>query len=114
MIWLDSVNGWRKVEWVEKVEQGELLQVQQRSWHVVEEVELNRLEKVVGDDLEVDLNKLEKVVESELNGRSVLRRCSKQTKDGLAGCCGPKPSFSRHTFLPAWLFEFMDQKRAAV
>ena len=63
---------------------------------------------------QVDLNKLEKVVESELNGRSVLRRCSKQTKDGLAGCCGPKPSFSHHTFLPAWLFEFMDQKRAAV
>ena len=42
MIWLDSVKGWRKVEWVEKVEQGELLQVQQRSWYVVEEVELNR------------------------------------------------------------------------
>ena len=82
MIWLDSVNGWRKVEWVEKVEQGELLQVQQRSWYVEEEVELNRLEKVVGDDLEVELNKLEKVVEDDLNGRSVQGWCSKQTKDG--------------------------------
>ena len=75
MIWLDSVNGWRKVEWVEKFQQGELLQVQQRSWYVEEEVELNRLEKVVGDDVEVGLNKLVKVVESELNGRSVFRRC---------------------------------------
>ena len=42
MIWMDSVNGWRKVEWVEKVEQGELFQVQQCSWYVVEEVELRR------------------------------------------------------------------------
>ena len=75
MIWLDSVNGWRKVEWAEKVQQGVLLQVQQRSWYVEEEVELNRLEMVGGDDVEVGLNKLVKVVESELNGRSVLHRC---------------------------------------
>ena len=76
MIWLDSVKGWKKVEWAEKFQQCELLQVQQRSWYVEEEeVELNRSKKVVEEaEEEVELNKLVKVVESELN-RSVFRRC---------------------------------------
>ena len=59
----------------------DLSQVQQRSWYVEEEeveeeVELNRSKKVVEEaEEEVELNKLVKVVESELNGRSVFRRC---------------------------------------
>ena len=54
----------------------ELLQVQQRSWYVEEEqVVLNRSKMVVEEaEEEVELNKLVKVVESELD-RSVFRRC---------------------------------------
>ena len=65
MIWLDSVKGWKKVEWAEKCQQCELLQMQQRSWYVEEEqVVLNRSKKVVEEaEEEVELNKLVKVVE---------------------------------------------------
>ena len=63
MVCLDSVKGWKKVEWAEKCQQCELLQMQQRSWYVEEEeVELTRSKKVVEEaEEEFELTKLNKL-----------------------------------------------------